>query len=251
MPPACPPGSIWRWRPTTAGRSNRPAGHEPARSWPIRRWPRFGASSAARHPRHRSGQAIQLPVERPDRPHLTAALRSAPQKDPADPHRGTKADLDTGTEVLVVNRKSGWLKVHLADGRAGWVSQELVEYVSPSAIDVGEIIVSVHVPTIAEAFILLKRAEMAKMADPTYTPPADDADSLDLAISVLQKTGKYTVDRATYRVSFTPTGKKFTIDTIEDFILFVETVERTYPSATPGEVASEIRQLWFGPPDPN
>jgi hypothetical protein len=175
----------------------------------------------------------------------TAALRSAPQKDPAHPHRGTTADLDAGTEVLVVNRKSGWLKVQLTDGRAGWVSQELVEYVSPSAFDVGEIVVSVHVPTIAEAFILLKRAEMAKIATPTYTPPADDADALDLAISVLEKTGRYTVDRANYRVSFTPTGKKFTIDTIEDFILFVETVERTYPTATPAEVASEIRQLWF------
>ena len=129
----------------------------------------------------------------------TAALRSAPHKDPADPHRGTLADLDAGTEVLVVNRQSGWLKVQLTDGRAGWVSQELVEYVSPSAFKLGEVVVSVHVPTIAEAFILLKRAEMAKIAAPTYTPPADDADSLELAVSVLEKTGKYTVDRATYR----------------------------------------------------
>ena len=175
----------------------------------------------------------------------TAALRSAPHKDPADPHRGTAADLDAGTEVLVVNRKSGWLKVQLADGRAGWVSQELVDYVSPSAFTGGEVVVSVHVPTMAEAFILLKRAETAKIATPAYTPPADDADSLELAVSVLEKTGKYTVNRATYRVSFTPTGKKFTVDTIEDFILFVETVERTYPSAAPGEVASEIRQIWF------
>jgi hypothetical protein len=175
----------------------------------------------------------------------TAALRSAPQKDPADPHRGTTADLDAGTDVLVVNRKRGWLKVQLTDGRVGWVSQELVEYVSPSAHAVGEIVIETHVPTIAEAFVLLKRAEMAKIATPSYTPPADDADALDLAITVLEKTGRYTVDRATYRVSFTPAGKKLTIDTIEDFILFVETVERTYPSATPGEVASEIRQLWF------
>ena len=145
----------------------------------------------------------------------------------------------------MVNRKSGWLKVQLTDGRAGWVSQELVEYVSSSAFKGREVIVSVHVPTIAEAFMLLKRAEEAKIATPTYAPPADDADSLDLAVSVLEKTHKYTVDRATYRVSFTPTGKKFAVDTIEDFILFVETVERTYPSATPGEVASEIRQIWF------
>jgi hypothetical protein len=175
----------------------------------------------------------------------TAALRSTPHKDPADPHRGTVADLDVGTDVLVVNRKSGWLKVQLADGRAGWVSHELVEYVSPAAITLPEVAISVHVPTVAEAFILLKRAELAKSATPAYTPAGDDADDLELAESVLEKTGKYTVDRATYRVSFTPTGKKFTVDTIEDFILFVETVERTYPAATPGEVASEIRQIWF------
>jgi hypothetical protein len=175
----------------------------------------------------------------------TAALRSAPQKDPTNPSRGTTAGLDAGTEVLVVNRKSGWLKVQLADGRAGWVSQELVEYVNPAAHALGEIVAETHVPTIAEAFILLKRAEMAKIATPSYTPPADDAAALDLAFSVLEKTGRYTVDRATYRVSFTPTGKKLTIDTIEDFILFVEAVERAYPSASPGEVASEIRQIWF------
>ena len=38
---------------------------------------------------------------------------------------------------------------------------------------------------------------------------------------------------------------KIKITTIEDFILFVETVERQYPSAGPKEVASEIRQLWY------
>jgi Domain of unknown function (DUF4157) len=179
----------------------------------------------------------------------TAAMRSAPHKDPADPHLGTTADLDAGTEVVVVNRKSGWLRVQLTDGRAGWVSQELVEYVSPSAFDVGEIVISMDIPTIAEAFVRLKRAETARIADPTSTPPADDADAIDLAIAVLEKTGKYTVDRTSYRVSFTPTGKKLTIDTIEDFILFVEAVERTYPSATPAQVASEIRQIWFS--DPN
>jgi len=62
--------------------------------------------------------------------------------------------------------------------------------------------------------------------------------TLGLAVSVPEKLARtpWTVDRATYRVSFTPSVKKFTIDTVEDFILFVETVERTYPSATPGEV---------------
>ena len=40
-------------------------------------------------------------------------------------------------------------------------------------------------------------------------------------------------------------GGKIVISTIEDFILFVEAVEREYASATPREVAGEIRQLWF------
>lgn len=35
------------------------------------------------------------------------------------------------------------------------------------------------------------------------------------------------------------------IDTVEDFIQFVEFVEDMYPSAAPREVASEIRQLWY------
>ena len=32
---------------------------------------------------------------------------------------------------------------------------------------------------------------------------------------------------------------------VSDFILFVEEVERQYPTATPGQIASEIRQIWF------
>jgi hypothetical protein len=135
--------------------------------------------------------------------------------------------------------------VHLGDGRAGWVSHELVEYVGPSAYRLAPVEVSVHVPSTAEAFVLLKRAEVTKKATPAYKPPTDDADALDIAIAVLEKSGRYTVDHATYQVAFAPAGKKLTIDTIEDFILFVETVERTYPAASPGEVASEIRQIWF------
>lgn len=46
-----------------------------------------------------------------------------------------------------------------------------------------------------------------------------------------------------------PPPAKQTIATIEQFIKFVETVEGTYPTADPKEVASEIRQIWFS--DPN
>lgn len=67
------------------------------------------------------------------------------------------------------------------------------------------------------------------------------------AILVVEGTKKYTVDRNTYRVDFTtaPTGEKTQVTTIEDFILFVEYVERQYPKAPPDQIVSEVRQLWF------
>ena len=50
----------------------------------------------------------------------------------------------------------------------------------------------------------------------------------------------------TFRADYVETAwKQVEVSTIEDFILFVEQVERQYPSATPNEVVSEIRQLWF------
>jgi len=180
----------------------------------------------------------------------TAALRSAPEKKESDPHAGTVADLDAGTEVLVVSRKGAWLSVQVAGGQTGYVSQELVDYVSASAFDVGPIVISISLPSIAECFVILKRAETTKKATPSYVPSGDDADQVDLAVALLEKTSKYKVDRSTYQVQFVRTpGKKISVDTIEDFILFVETVELTYPSATPAEVATEVRQIWFS--DPN
>ncbi|MGH7267789.1 MAG: hypothetical protein ACREMB_23480 [Candidatus Rokuibacteriota bacterium] len=57
------------------------------------------------------------------------------------------------------------------------------------------------------------------------------------------------MDQATWRVDFVHTaGEKTKVLTIEDFILFVETVERAYPAAKPADLVSEIRQTWFSDP---
>jgi hypothetical protein len=58
---------------------------------------------------------------------------------------------------------------------------------------------------------------------------------------------KYVVNETTYEVTFAKlgAGKKIQVVSIEDFILFVEDVERQYPGAKPAEIATEIRQLWF------
>lgn len=179
----------------------------------------------------------------------SAAMRSSPRKDPDDPHRNTLADLPRGTELRVVGRRGGWLQVELRDGRTGWVWQALVDHVAPSAFVLPPIVVSVDVPTVPESFLVLKRAEVARAANPAHRFSEEETDRIDLAASVLRHTGRYVVDVSTYRVSFAPAGTRRTIDTIEDFILFVETVERTYPAASPGEIASEVRQIWFS--DPN
>ena len=62
----------------------------------------------------------------------SAAFRSSPNR-PQASSQGVMADLPRGTRVTVVNRNGGWLLVQatLTGGmREGYVSQELVEYVS-------------------------------------------------------------------------------------------------------------------------
>jgi hypothetical protein len=60
----------------------------------------------------------------------SAALRSSPHKDAANPHDGTVADLPKGTRLKVTARSSNWLQVEVTVGgalRTGYVSQELVD----------------------------------------------------------------------------------------------------------------------------
>ena len=178
-----------------------------------------------------------------------AALRTAPAKDPDDPHANTLADLPKGTRVTVTGKEHGWLKVDLElDGRAlsGYVSHELVKR-TPVLDFTDEPDVIIGGMTLARALVSLKRAETKRAADPRWTPQSPTKELIEESTKTVEGTGKYEVDPATYRVSFKApaAGGKIVVTTIEDFILFVEAVEREYPSATPREVAGEIRQIWF------
>jgi hypothetical protein len=181
----------------------------------------------------------------------SAALRRASAKNPADPHGGTFADLPEGTSVLVTTRRGGWLRVSTDIGGkrlSGYVSQELIAYDRRSAFAVEDIVVTIAIPSVAEAFVILKRAERAKRAaGEAYAPDERETNTIDAAIIALNATKKYVVDETTYQVTFeqAATAAKIKITTIEDFILFVEAVEKEYPSATPSEIVSEIRQLWY------
>ncbi|WP_257461534.1 LysM peptidoglycan-binding domain-containing protein [Archangium lipolyticum] len=66
----------------------------------------------------------------------SVALRREPRRNSRAPYQGILADLPRDTRVTVVGHQGGWLRVEtLFRGRkfAGYVSQELVEYVSESA----------------------------------------------------------------------------------------------------------------------
>lgn len=181
----------------------------------------------------------------------SVALRKTPKKDAADPHGNTLADLPRDTYVTVNGRKSGWLQVEVelkGKSLSGYVSQELVKFISPLHFEFDpEVIVGERI-TESKAFLILKRAETAKATEGAgYHPSEEEANRIELAIGVLESAGsRYTVDRTSYQVSFKQAeGTKIKINTIEDFILFVETVERMYPGAEPSAIASEIRQMWF------
>lgn len=151
--------------------------------------------------------------------------------------------------MTVLDSTGGWLHVMLKDKPevTGYVSQELVKYVSPGQVstDKGNTVVG-DVITVAKAFVILKQAETRKAQDPKYTPTKGEKEWIKRAIEQLENSQKYTVDHSTYQVTFKhKQGEKTKVTTIEDFILFVETVERAHPTARPAEVASEIRQIWF------
>lgn len=178
-----------------------------------------------------------------------AALRSGPSKDPADPHVNTIADLPKGTSVTVTGSERGWLHVEVVfEGKplTGYVSHELIKR-TPVMDMSDEPMVVIGAMTLAKAFLSLKRAETKRAADAKWAPQSPVTELLDESKKTVEDTGKYEVDSATFRVSFKKPagGGKITITSIEDFILFVETVEREYPSASAREVAGEIRQIWF------
>ena len=178
-----------------------------------------------------------------------AALRKTPAKDADDPHANTVADLPKGTRVTVTGQERGWLKVDVVlDGQAlgGYVSHELVKR-TPVLDFTDEPDVIIGGMTVARALVSLKRAETKRAADPKWTPQSPTKELIEESTKAVEATGKYDVDPASYRVSFKApaAGGKIVVSTIEDFILFVEAVEREYASATPREVAGEIRQIWF------
>ena len=182
-----------------------------------------------------------------------AALRSEPSKDPNAPFDNITADLPTGTLVEVTGVEKGWLKVEVIDAagggpQKGYVSHELVHFVRGGAweIEMPPDPVPRLVFSVTEAFLVLKRAEMKRGSDPKFAPKDDEARRIEVATKTLEDTKRYRVDASTFRVTFVQTaGTKIKIESIEDFVLFAETVEHQYASATVKEVASEIRQVWF------
>ena len=97
-----------------------------------------------------------------------------------------------------------------------------------------------------DALVILKRAETLRAANAGYRPAGPERQRLDAAISRIRAYPKYLVNDATYRVTFAErAGTKVRVETIEDFVLFVEAVEAQYPAATARQVVGEIRQIWF------
>jgi hypothetical protein len=179
----------------------------------------------------------------------SAALRAGPTG-PGQGKANTVADLPRGTEVRVTGKQAGWLSVTARVGGktlGGYVSHELIEFLRKDVFegDLGE--VRVHVPSAADALVKLKGLEKRQERGGGKLKLDDDEQSdAELAMGVLEQSKKYDVDHRTFAVTFhRSASQKTTVRTIEDFVLFVEEVERAYPRATLAEVASELRQLWF------
>lgn len=173
----------------------------------------------------------------------SASLRNSPHKDASDPHKTTIADLPRDTWVDVYGISGGWYHVKVTlDGKEldGWVSHELVAWVHETDWDDIR-----KMPSFSESLVILKRGQ-TKKHDGKKIEKAEQ-DEIDKAVEIVKRDPKYVVDETTYEVTFAKlgAGKKIQVVSIEDFILFVEDVERQYPGAKPAEIATEVRQLWF------
>lgn len=166
------------------------------------------------------------------------------------PDGNTIADLPKGSYAWVIGTSGGWLQVNAAvNGKelSGYVSQELLDYVQPAVLKSYEQSLRPGDIDVAKAYLIMNQMEIATVrqgGSPLVS--LGEQRKVGIARQVLLRSGKYSVDPQTYHVSLIQrAGAKVKIDTIEDFILFVEDVERTYPSATINEVVSEIREIWF------
>jgi len=173
----------------------------------------------------------------------SAALRNAPHKDASDPHKTTIADLPRDTWVDVYGITGGWYHVKATlDGKEldGWVSHELVAWVHETDWDDVR-----KMPSFSESLVILKRAQTEKQQGKKIAKP--EQDQIDKAVEIVKRDPKYVVDETTCEVAFAKLagGKKIQVVSIEDFILFVEDVERQYSGAKPADIAAEVRQLWF------
>ncbi|HBE17896.1 MAG TPA: hypothetical protein DEG17_10860 [Cyanobacteria bacterium UBA11149] len=158
----------------------------------------------------------------------------------------TIADLKQGTPVLVIGRvvnekQQNWLRVEVLDDseRTGYVSGELVKR--------REQLTEIE---LRRSFVLLKKAETASANNGTMPSEGEIAwaqGRLRLVRNFdADRTTRYEVNPQTHQVSFNQSNKEqIKVINITDFILFVEAVERQYPHAKPGDVASEIREIWF------
>ncbi len=157
--------------------------------------------------------------------------------------------------MTVIGEERGWLHAEVVvDGKklTGYISHELVRFAGPVVTPPSDpqppLVINPDLFGTRWAFVTLKQAENRRLAVPDWKPNADEQGDLDRAIAWLEGGGRYAVDHATFTVTFLPVGPggKIKVESIEDYVLFVETVEKQYPQATPGEIAGEIRQIWFG-----
>jgi hypothetical protein len=180
-----------------------------------------------------------------------AALRRQPFKDPEHPYDNIDKDLRWGTQVTVSAQEHGWLRVQVGSGpaaRSGWVSHELVRHVGPVPAPAAPEPDLILADPLVSALNALHRAERQRQSDPSWEPSPPERKQLDVWANIVELNPQYIVDRQTFHAGFILVAP-IEVTTIEDFILFVETVEAQYPDADARQVAGEIRQLAY--PGPN
>ena len=132
-----------------------------------------------------------------------SALRKEP-KIPVNKYDNIIADLPKGAVVKVARIKNGWLEVKTkANGRecAGYVSQELVEYVRPCE-DWEPIELKLSIPAVEAALVTLKMAaQKKKLQGQQFKPGEKEEVDIRLAIVALKRDCRYSIDENSYEVS--------------------------------------------------
>ncbi|MEO5643879.1 MAG: DUF4157 domain-containing protein [Bacteroidia bacterium] len=211
-------------------------------------------------PQEGSVQRQKVAEDFPFVAYITTGIWNTPLRDEPvfdETHEHTQYDLPEGHEIVAISATEKFYYVKTKAPHDNWKNETkagtevygyvVKKYVSKKAqplVEFDNTIISKSTVTFDDAILVIASAKKLKAKKHSFT--SFESSRIQDSKKIIDAKGKYDVDLSKYEITFKKNAKsKIKIESIEDFILFVEDVERQYSSSSAIEIASEIRQLWY------